>query len=119
LDAARLHPVPNRSELLVLIAFSITPLGAGDGVGDLVADCVRIVRESGLDNETNAMFTLVEGELAELFAVVQRCMEHVAANAPRASLVLKGDLRPGHDTGQLQAKKSRVEARIAGEWPGR
>ena len=103
----------------MLIAFSVTPLGAGDGVGDLVADCVRIVRASGLDNETNSMFTLVEGEPAEVFAVVQACMEHVAEHAPRASLVLKGDLRPGHDVGQLQAKKERVEARLAGEWPGR
>ena len=97
----------------MLIAFSVTPLGVGEGVGDLVADCVRIVRESGLDNETNAMFTLVEGEPGEVFAVVQRCMEHVAAHAPRASLVLKGDLRPGHDTGQLAAKRERVEARLA------
>ena len=99
----------------MLIAFSVTPLGVGEGVGELVADCVRIVRESGLDSETNAMFTLVEGEPAEVFAVVQQCMEHVASKAPRASLVLKGDLRPGHDTGQLQAKKDRVEARLLGE----
>ena len=42
-----------------------------------------------------------------------------AAHAPRASLVLKGDLRPGHDTGQLQAKVSRVESKLTGEWPGR
>ncbi len=96
----------------MLIAFSVTPLGVGDGVGDLVADCVSIVRASGLDNETNAMFTLVEGEPSEVFAVVQECMEHVAAHAPRASLVLKGDLRPGHDTGQLLAKRERVEARL-------
>lgn len=103
----------------MLVAFSVTPLGVGDGVGDLVADCVRIVRESGLANETNAMFTLVEGPMDEVFAVVQQCMEHVASAAPRASLVLKGDLRPGRDSGQLQAKKDRVESRLLGEWPGR
>ncbi|PWG73653.1 hypothetical protein DF186_21945 [Enterococcus hirae] len=45
----------------MLAAFSITPLGAGDSVGDAVADAVAIVRESGLPNETNAMFTNVEG----------------------------------------------------------
>jgi uncharacterized protein (TIGR00106 family) len=99
----------------MLVAFSVTPLGVGDGVGDLVADCVRIVRESGLANETNAMFTLVEGPMDEVFAVVQQCMEHVASHAPRASLVLKGDLRPGHDSGQLHAKKERVESRLVGE----
>lgn len=103
----------------MLIAFSVTPLGVGDGVGDLVADCVRIVRESGLDNETNAMFTLVEGPMDEVFAVVQQCMEHVASAAPRASLVLKGDLRPGRADGRMQSKKQSIEARLLGEWPGR
>lgn len=98
----------------MLIAFSVTPLGAGEGVGDLVADCVRIVRESGLDNETNAMFTLVEGEPDELFALVQRCMEHVASRAPRASLVLKGDLRPGFEGSQLHEKRESVERRLGG-----
>ena len=96
----------------MLIAFSVTPLGAGEGVGDLVADCVEIVRDSGLDNETNAMFTLVEGEPDELFEVVQRCLEHVADQAPRASLVLKGDLRPDHEGGELKGKERRVEDRL-------
>lgn len=95
----------------MLIAFSVTPLGAGEGVGDLVADCVRIVRESGLDNETNAMFTLVEGEPSEVFAVVQQCTEYVVSKAPRASLVLKGDLRPGH-VDQLHDKPARVEEEL-------
>ncbi|MFT5564615.1 MAG: hypothetical protein ACI970_001346 [Myxococcota bacterium] len=99
----------------MLIAFSVTPLGVGAGVGDLVADCVRIVRASGLDNETNAMFTLVEGAPTDVFAVVLQCMEHVAAHAPRASLVLKGDLRPGHDSGQLRAKKESIELRLLDE----
>ncbi len=31
-------------------------------MADAVAEAVRVVRESGLPNETNAMFTLVEGE---------------------------------------------------------
>ena len=97
----------------MLVAFSVTPLGAGEGVSDLVADCVGIVRDSGLANETNAMFTLVEGPMDEVFAVVQRCMAHVAANAPRASLVLKGDLRPGHEGGQLAAKVASVESELA------
>ena len=46
----------------MLAAFSITPLGAGESVGGLVAEAVRVVRQSGLTNETNAMFTNLEGE---------------------------------------------------------
>jgi uncharacterized protein YqgV (UPF0045/DUF77 family) len=32
----------------VLVAFSVTPLGAGEAVGEVVAEAVRVVRESGL-----------------------------------------------------------------------
>jgi uncharacterized protein YqgV (UPF0045/DUF77 family) len=46
----------------MIAAFSITPIGAGDSVSASVADAVRLVRASGLPNETNAMFTNVEGE---------------------------------------------------------
>ncbi len=37
--------------------FSITPLGTGEGVGEIVAEAVLGVRESGLPNRTDAMFT--------------------------------------------------------------
>jgi Thiamine-binding protein len=36
---------------------SVTPLGTGEGVGEIVAEAVRVVRESGLPNRTDAMFT--------------------------------------------------------------
>ncbi|MCW3816775.1 MTH1187 family thiamine-binding protein [Micromonospora sp. DR5-3] len=96
----------------MLIAFSITPLGVGESVGDLVADAVRVVRESGLPNRTDAMFTSVEGEWDEVMAVVKRAVDTVAAQAPRVSLVLKADLRPGV-TDALTAKVAHVESRLA------
>ena len=97
----------------MLCAFSITPLGAGDSVGDAVAGAVRIVRESGLPNETNAMFTNIEGDWDEVMAVVKRAVDVVAAVSPRVGLVLKADIRPGYD-GQLTAKVERVERALEG-----
>jgi uncharacterized protein YqgV (UPF0045/DUF77 family) len=46
----------------MLVAFSVTPLGVGNAVAEYVADAVRVVRASGLPNQTDAMFTTVEGE---------------------------------------------------------
>jgi uncharacterized protein YqgV (UPF0045/DUF77 family) len=46
----------------VLVAFSVTPLGTGEAVGEVVAEAVRVVRESGLPNQTDAMFTTIEGD---------------------------------------------------------
>ncbi len=95
----------------MLCAFSITPLGAGASVGDAVADAVRIVRQSGLPNETNAMFTNVEGEWDDVIALLKRCIDAVAAGAPRVSVVAKFDVRPGH-TDMLRAKVASVERHL-------
>lgn len=94
----------------MIVAFSISP-SSGDetgGVSAAVAEAVRIVRASGLPNETNAMFTNIEGEWDEVMAVVKQAVEAVAAASPRVSLVLKADIRPGF-TGQLTAKVQRIE----------
>ncbi|MFC0626994.1 MTH1187 family thiamine-binding protein [Kribbella deserti] len=98
----------------MIVAFSISP-AVGDetgGVSEAVAEAVRVVRESGLPNETNAMFTNIEGEWDEVMAVVKQAVEVVAAKSPRVGLVLKADIRPGH-TGQLTAKVERLESHLS------
>ena len=99
----------------MLVAFSVAPSGGGtDSVGDVVAEAVRVVRESGLPNETTSMFTTIESETwDEGMAVVKRAVEAVTAVSPRVSLVLKADIRPGYQ-GQLQAKVERVEEHLRG-----
>jgi uncharacterized protein (TIGR00106 family) len=97
----------------MLAAFSVTPLGAGDSVADLVAECVRIVRASGLPNETNAMFTNLEGDWDEVMAVVRSCTELVGREAGRASVVVKIDYRPGTPDDRMRAKVRAVEDRLA------
>jgi uncharacterized protein (TIGR00106 family) len=97
----------------MLAAFSITPLGADQSVGDLVAEAVRIVRASGLPNETNAMFTNLEGEWDEVMAVIKECTEMVARAAGRASLVIKIDYRPGAPDDRMQTKVESIERRLA------
>jgi uncharacterized protein (TIGR00106 family) len=97
----------------MLVAFSVTPLGVGDAVGEYVADAVRVVRDSGLPNHTDAMFTTIEGDWDETMAVVKQAIDAVAAKAPRVSVVLKADIRPGA-TGALTAKMESLERHLAG-----
>jgi uncharacterized protein (TIGR00106 family) len=94
----------------MLVAFSISPMSSepSGSVTEAVARAVRVVRESGLPCETNAMFTNVEGDWDEVFSVVKRAVDEVAKVSPRVGLVLKADIRPGYD-GQLTAKVERVE----------
>jgi uncharacterized protein (TIGR00106 family) len=97
----------------MLVAFSVTPLGVGEEVGAYVADAVRVVRESGLPNRTDAMFTTVEGEWDEVLAVVKRAYEAVRDGAAgRVSLVLKADIRPGV-VDALNTKVASVERYLA------
>ena len=96
----------------MLAAFSVTPLGVGDSVGGLVAEAVRIVRASGLPNETNAMFTNIEGSWDDVFDVLKQCVMRIAEDAPRVSVVLKLDYRPGSEN-QLEHKVASIDARLA------
>ena len=109
----------------MIVALSISPSGqpldhpgnaqkgdpSGAGVSEAVAAAVGVIRASGLPCETNAMFTNIEGEWDEVMAVVKQAVDEVARRYPRVGLVLKADIRPGHE-GQLTAKVDRVEERL-------
>ena len=98
----------------MLIAFSVAPSGTGraDGsVHDAVAAAVSVVRASGLPHRTTSMFTEIEGEWDEVFAVVKAATDAVLPYGYRVSLVLKADIRPGH-TGEIDGKIDRLERAI-------
>jgi uncharacterized protein (TIGR00106 family) len=96
---------------MVLLEFSVSPLGIGESVGDYVARCVEIVDSSGLDYEVHAMGTLVEGELAAVLDVMRQCIEAVAADCPRVTCSAKLDLRRDH-RGAIVGKVAGVERRL-------
>lgn len=100
----------------MIVAFSISPLTSDPSasVTEAVAAAVRVVRDSGLPCETNAMFTNIEGAWDEVMAVVKQAVDVVAEVSPRVSLVLKADIRPGYD-GQLSAKVERIEEALGGQ----
>ncbi|SLI45694.1 S-adenosyl-L-methionine-dependent methyl transferase [Mycobacteroides abscessus subsp. abscessus] len=88
------------------------PLGTGVEVGKAVAEAVRVVRASGLPNRTDAMFTTLEGEWDEVMRVVKEATDAILAVAPRCSLVLKADIRPGV-TDAMTAKVATIERHLA------
>ena len=99
----------------MIVAFSVAPSGGPDGtdsVHNAVAAAVKVVRDSGLPNQTDSMFTTIEGDWDEVFAVVKAATEAVGVFGSRVSLVLKADIRPGH-TGEMSGKVERLEKAIA------
>jgi uncharacterized protein (TIGR00106 family) len=98
----------------MIVAFSVAPSGgpgSTDSVHDAVAAAVKVVRDSGLPNQTDSMFTTIEGDWDEVFAVVKAATEAVGVFGSRVSLVLKADIRPGH-TDELLGKVERLEKAI-------
>ncbi|MFC5661561.1 MTH1187 family thiamine-binding protein [Kitasatospora misakiensis] len=96
----------------MIAAFSVTPLGVGEDVGEAVAAAVRVVRASGLPNRTDAMFTSIEGEWDEVMPVIREAIEAVKAYSNRVSTVIKIDDRAGVTDG-LSSKVATVERHLA------
>ena len=94
---------------MVLLDFSMTPLGKGESVSPYVARCLEVVAASGLDYRLHAMGTTLEGELADVLVVVRRCFEALEADCDRISCSVKIDYRKGPG-GRLQSKVRKVEA---------
>jgi uncharacterized protein (TIGR00106 family) len=93
---------------VVLLDFSMSPLGQGESVAPYVARCLEIVAASGLDYRLHAMGTTLEGEWDEVFAVVRRCFEALQPDCDRISCSIKVDYRKG-PAGRLVSKVQRVQ----------
>jgi uncharacterized protein (TIGR00106 family) len=96
---------------MVLLEFSMTPLGKGESVSPYVARSLKIIEESGLDYRLHAMGTIIEGQMDQVLAVVQRCFEALASDCDRITCSAKFDYRRGH-TGRLTSKISSVEQKL-------
>jgi uncharacterized protein (TIGR00106 family) len=93
---------------MVLLDFSMTPLGKGESVSSYVARCLDVVVASGLDYRLHAMGTTLEGELDEVLAVVRRCFDVLQGDCDRISCSIKIDYRRGSG-GRLQSKVEKIQ----------
>lgn len=96
---------------MVLLEFSIAPMGQGESVSQYVARAVEIVERSGVDYRMHAMGTVLEGEWDEVFGVVRQCFEALRKDCERISVSIKVDYRKGY-TGRLESKIRSVERRL-------
>lgn len=80
-----------------LVAVAIAPIGIGDGLAEEVAKVVRVIKESGLPSRTSSMFTEIEGPWDEVMEVVKRATFVLAERGIRTEVILKADIKPGHE----------------------
>jgi uncharacterized protein (TIGR00106 family) len=101
-----------RKPIMVLLDFSMTPLGTGESVSSYVARCLEVVAASGLDYRLHAMGTTIEGNLDEVLNVVRRCFAALENDCNRISCAMKIDYRKGA-AGRLQGKVQKVQALVS------
>ncbi|MGI6590525.1 MAG: thiamine-binding protein [Eggerthellaceae bacterium] len=89
-----------------LIAVAIAPFGVGDELAPEVAEVVKVIRQSGLPNRTYSMFTEIEGEWDEVMRVVKDATFVLAEKGIRTEVILKADVRPGHEDMMHQKVRS-------------
>ncbi|MEW6351419.1 MAG: MTH1187 family thiamine-binding protein [Thermodesulfobacteriota bacterium] len=99
----------------MLAEFSVVPLDKGaTGLSQYVSKSLEIIESSGLDYEIHALGTLVEGPSEEVWAVIRKCHEHMAAFSDRVVTTVKIDDRKGA-TGRIKGKVRAVEEKIGHE----
>ena len=96
---------------MVVLDFSMIPLGKGESVSPFVARSLDIIDRSGLPYRCHAMGTVLEGELDEVLEVVKRCFHAMAADCNRIECAIKMDYRKGY-ANRLDGKVASVEAKL-------
>ncbi|MEC4668925.1 MAG: MTH1187 family thiamine-binding protein [Nitrospirota bacterium] len=96
---------------MVLLEFSMSPLGKGESVGKYVSRSLDIIDRSGVEYQLNPMGTVLEGEWNEVFDVVRRCFERMRKDCNRISCIIKVDYRKNY-RGRLVSKTASVEKRL-------
>lgn len=68
---------------MVLLEFSMSPLGKGESVSAYVSRSLEIIDRSGVEYRLNPMGTVLEGEWDEVFHVVRQCYEQMKQDCNR------------------------------------
>lgn len=91
---------------MLLLEFSMFPMGQGDSVSAFVARSLNIIDKSGLPYQLTPMGTIIEGEWAEVMAVVTACFDAMSADCERIGTNIKIDYRAGAE----ERLKSKIES---------
>jgi uncharacterized protein (TIGR00106 family) len=96
---------------MVLLEFSMSPMGKGESLSPYVARSLDIIDKSGLAYQLTPMGTILEGEWEAVMAVVTACFETMKADCDRITAQIKIDYRSGPG-GRMKAKVAAVEHKV-------
>ena len=99
---------------MAIVAVSIAPTGEGPGVSRNVAAALRVLeRHDRVRLKLDPLFTTLEGEVEEIFALIRRMQDAVfAEGAVRVGTVIKIDERRDKDV-RMEDKVRSAETALA------
>lgn len=106
--------ISDSSYMNTVAEVTIAPSGQGEELSTYVAQVIKVIRDSGLPNQTNAMSTVVEGDLHRVMEVVEEAARVLAEQGYRTGVSLRLDIRPGKRD-QIHEKVERVNRILGGE----
>jgi uncharacterized protein (TIGR00106 family) len=95
----------------MLVEFSVVPLGKGESVSEYVAECMRIVKASGISHQLTPMATIIEGEQEEVMKVIMDCHQRVLGMSERVITSIKIDDRKGRENA-IKQKMDSVQSKL-------
>ncbi|MEM2943575.1 MAG: MTH1187 family thiamine-binding protein [Methanomassiliicoccales archaeon] len=96
----------------MIAEFSIVPIGKGESLSRYVAECIKIVKESGIRYQLTPMCTILEGDYDEVMDVIKKCHIRIMGMCNRVLTTIKIDDRRGKEDAMTQKVRS-VEEKIA------
>jgi len=96
---------------MVLLDFSMFPIGKGESLSRFVAGSLDVIDRSGLDYRCHAMGTTLEGDFDEVIDVVRQCFQKMSRDCDRVECSIKIDYRKDRK-GRLEGKVASVEEKL-------
>ncbi len=95
----------------MIAEFSIVPVGKGVSLSPFVAECLRIVEESGLKHQLTPMGTVLEGDTEKVMDTIMACHSQVLRMSDRVVTNIKIDDRRDRPA-DMERKVRSVEEKL-------
>ncbi|OPY34106.1 MAG: hypothetical protein A4E32_00375 [Methanomassiliicoccales archaeon PtaU1.Bin124] len=77
----------------MIAEFSIVPIGREEGLSQYVAECIKLVRASGLRYELTPMGTVVQGPYDDVMETISSCHKKIRTMSNQVLTEIKIDDR--------------------------
>ena len=95
----------------MIAEFSVIPIGQGESLSSYVAECLKIVKGSGLKYQFTATCTILEGDYDSVMRVIEKCHKKIRSMSNRVVTNVRIDDREGSND-EISRKVASVERKL-------